>query len=372
VGGAGLIACVGGAFFDPGQFFQSYLIGYLFWSGVALGCLGILMLQHLTGGGWGVVIRRLLESGTRTLPLVAIMFVPILFGMRSLYVWARPEVVAGDALLQHKQPYLNVDFFAVRSVIYFAIWMFLAWVLNRWSRRQDETGDPSLQDRFQRFSGIGLVVFVLTMTFASVDWVMSLEPHWFSTIYGALFIAGHVLAAFSLAIACVVMLSDTKPLSEVIKPEQFHDLGKLLFAFVLVWAYFAFSQYLIIWSGNLPEEIPWYLRRLQGGWQWVILAVVILHFVLPFLLLLSRNLKQDSRRLRRVALLVVAMRLVDVYWMTEPAFGESGFSPHWMDVAAPVGLGGIWVGAFLWNLKRRPLLPLRDPQMAELTGDGAR
>jgi hypothetical protein len=364
VGGIAAAACLVGAMLDPLQFFRSYLWSYVFWVGIPLGCLAIVMLQHLTGGRWGISLRRVLEAGTRTLPLLAFGFVPILVGKKNLYVWTNPEIVAADPLLLHKAPYLNVPFFVARTVVYFVLWIGLAYLLNRWSKEQDASGDPRLARRLQGLSGPGLAVYVLTVTFASVDWLMSLEPHWFSTLYGGLLIVGQALGALALCIGVVILLARYKPLSILVTPDRLQDLGKLMLAFVMVWAYFAFSQFLIIWAGNLPEEIPWYLRRIQGGWQWAGLALVVLHFVLPFLLLLSRSLKRTPGVLGKVALLVVVMRLVDMYWTTAPAFGET-WSFHWLDVAAPVALGGVWVAAFLWQLARWPLLPIGDPYLKE-------
>ncbi|MGD8377255.1 MAG: hypothetical protein PVF68_14060 [Acidobacteriota bacterium] len=366
----GALASAAGWFLDPAQFFRSYLWSYVFWVGFPLGCLGIVMLQHLTGGRWGISLRRILESGTRTLPLMAVAFLPILAGMPHLYIWSRPEVVAADELLQHKSAYLNIPFFTVRFVAYFGIWILLATLLNRWSARQD--GDPDVQwtRKMQGISGPGIVLYVLTMTFASVDWMMSLEPHWFSTIYGFLLVSGQALAAMSFCIAIAILLAPRRPLRLLVTADRFQDLGKLLLTFVMVWAYFAFSQFLIIWAGNLPEEIPYYLRRLQGGWGWLGMALVLLQFSLPFLLLLSRTRKRDSRKLGRIAILVIAMRVVDVYWLTAPAFSESA-GVHWMDLTVVAGLGGLWVSFFLWQLTRRPLLPVGDPYLREVLGNAA-
>ncbi|HET6372603.1 MAG TPA: hypothetical protein VFG76_04815 [Candidatus Polarisedimenticolia bacterium] len=361
--GLGLTAI--GAVFGPDQFFRSYLFAYMFWLGVALGCLAIVMIQHLTGGAWGLITRRILESGARTLPMMALLFVPVVVGLSSLYMWARDDEVARDEILRHKAPYLNIGFFLARAAVYFAVWSTLALVLSRWSRAQDETGDARLVRKFQMLSAGGLLLFVLTMTFASVDWVMSLEPHWFSTIYGVLLMAGQAVSALCFAIAMVILLSRHKPLSEVVTAGHLHDLGKLLFAFVMVWAYFALSQFLIIWSGNLPEEIPWYLRRMRGGWEWLGLAIILLHFVLPFLLLLPRRVKRSPTGLLRVALLVFLMRLVDLYWMMAPAHETGGWRAHWMDLSAPIGVGGIWLFLFLRQVERFPLLPLRDPSLGE-------
>jgi hypothetical protein len=368
VGAAGATACGAGALVDPQQFFRSYLWAYAYWTGIPLGCLGLLMLQHLTGGAWGLSLRRLLESGSRTLPLLALLFLPILAGLPSLYPWARPEAVAADEVLRHKAAYLNVPFFVLRAAIYFGLWIALAELLGRWSGRQDEDRSPGLSRRLQATSGVGLGLYVLTVTFASVDWLMSLEPHWYSTIYGGLIVTGQVLSAASFATVVLILLAPHPPLSAIASPGRFHDLGKLLLTFVMVWAYFAFSQFLIIWAGNLPEEIPHYLRRLSGGWQWLGLALVALQFALPFLLLLSRGRKRDPRRLRRIAVLVLGMGLANTYLLAAPAFSET-VAFHWLDAAAVAGIGGLWVGFFLWQLGCRPLLPLGDPYLKEALGD---
>jgi hypothetical protein len=361
VGVVALAACVAGAFRNPGQFFHSYLMAFLFWTGMALGCLALTMLQHMTGGNWGLVIRRLVESGSGTLPLMALLFVPVAFGLRSIYDWTRPGVDLPPQQLE----YLKPRFFLLRAVAYFLVWLALAYVLNKWSRQQDRTGDRQLIRKMQFVSGPGLILYGLTMTFAAVDWIMSLEPRWYSTIFGLMIIEGQVLSAMALAIAAGVLLAGCAPLGRVLQPRHLHDLGKLLLAFVMVWAYLAFSQLLIMWSGNLPEEISWYLRRLAGGWQWVGVALLLFHFALPFVLLLSREIKRNPRTLARLAALVLVMRVVDLFWLTAPEFPPAGFHFHWMDIAAPVGVGGLWLAAFAWQLKTWPLLPVGDPNLAE-------
>ncbi len=369
VGIAGVAICVLGAFFNSEQFFRSYLLAYVFWVGIALGCFAILMLQHMSGGAWGLVIRRVLESATRTFPLLAVLFIPIAIGVRSIYIWAGPHAGEGNEALQHaldhKAPYLNVPFFIGRAVFYFAIWILLSYLLNKWSLEQDRTRHRPLTTRLQGISGPGLVLYGFTVTFASIDWIMSLEPQWFSTIFGVLVMGGQGLSAMAFIIAVVVVLSRYKPLSEVIKPSHLHDLGKLMLAFLMLWAYFGFSQFLIIWSGNLPEEIPWYVRRLQTSWKWVGLAIVLLQFALPFVLLLSRDLKRNSRRLVTVAVAVIVMRLVDLIWLTVPEFHEGAFRIHWMDLLMPIGVGGLWLAYFAYQLKQRPLLPMGDPYLEE-------
>ncbi|MCI0348930.1 MAG: hypothetical protein L0Z53_05840 [Acidobacteriales bacterium] len=370
VGGIAIVLCLAGGFANAERFFRSYLFAYVYWTGIAIGSLAIMMLHHLSGGGWGMMIRRLLEAATRTLPLVAVLFLPVALGIGHLYEWAHPEVVQADKILQHKTPYLNVPFFLARTIFYFLSWIVLAHFLNRWSRQQDETGDPALAGRMETLSGPGLVLFGATATFASFDWVMSLEPHWFSTIFGLSFMVGQVLTAFPFAIAMTAFLSSRKPMSEAVSALHFHDLGKLTLAFVMLWAYLSFSQFLIIWSGNLPEETPYYLKRLTGGWQFFQLALILFHFALPFILLLSRSLKRSGAKLVKVAGLILFMRFVDLYVQIIPAGHHAELHFHWMDLAAPIGIGGVWLSAFLRQLESRPVLPIRDPHFAEALESG--
>jgi hypothetical protein len=368
IGIVGLAAGAVGGWANPDQFFRSWLIGFLFCLGLTMGSLGLLMLQHMSGGQWGMVGRRVFEAGSRNLPLVILAFIPILFGMHSLFVWARPEAVASDHILQVKAPYLNVKFFIGRAVLYFGAWLTLSFLLNKWSAQQDR-GEvavlPADNRRFRTVSAPGLLVYIVLMTFASVDWVMSLDAHWFSTIFGFILVAGQGLGAFALVIAVLAMLRETEPMRSYLNEGHFLDLGKLLLAFVMLWAYFSFSQFLIIWSGNLPEEIPFFLERLRHGWQYVSLLIVIGHFALPFTLLLSRNLKKQSGRLAMVAIFVLFMRYVDLLWLVEPMFAREGFLIHWMDVALPAGLTGIWFFLFARNLRSRALVPLNDPFFKE-------
>lgn len=369
VGAGGLLLGLVGLVLSPAQFFRSYLFAYLFWLSIAIGCAAVVMIYHLVGGAWGFVIRRLLEAGMRTLPVMAVLFLPLLLGLSSLYEWARPEAVAGDALLQHKSAYLNVPFFMVRAALYFAVWVGIAHFLHKWSLAQDETGDPALARRMETVSGPGLVLYGGAVTFAAVDWAMSLDPHWFSTIYGILWMVGQVLTALAFVIVALRLLANQEPLAGVLTRSHFHDLGNLLLAFVMLWAYVSFSQFLIIWSGNLTEEIPWYLRRLHGGWQEVGIALITYHFALPFLVLLTRRAKQSPLALACVAGGLLLMRLIDVFWFIAPEFHPTvGGALHLLDVLALVGIGGIWLGGFIGHLKKVPLLPLHDPQRETVVG----
>lgn len=357
----GLLFSSLGALTSPVQFFLSYLVAYNFWLGIALGSLVILMLQYVTGGGWGFAVRRVLESGTRTLLLLAILFIPILLGLHFVYVWTEPEESVG-----HKARYLNVPFFIVRAVVYFAVWLVIAFLLNRWSARWDAEAQPGTARPFRLLSAPGLALYGATITFASIDWIMSLEPDWYSTIYPVMFAVGQVLTAFAFTITVVVLLATRLPLIDVISPGLLRDLGNLMLAFVMFWAYIAVSQFLLTWIANLPEEIPWYLRRTRVGWQWLAILLIVAHFIVPFLLLLSRGIKENRRTLLMVAGLILLMRFLDLLWWIEPAFSHEGQHLFWLlDVAAVVGLGGIWVWWFVRQLQRRPLLPVHGPFLAE-------
>jgi hypothetical protein len=366
VGGVALLVAIAGAFASPDKFYQSYLFSYLLVLGLTLGSLGLLMLQHLTGGNWGIIIRRPLEAATRNIWLVMLMFVPVVLGMNSLYrAWLNPELRKAEPLSLFQQRYLTSSGFLIRAVIYFAIWYALMWIFNRWSEKQDvDHEDRALRRRFKLLAGPGIILYVVAMTFASIDWVMSLSPHWASTIYGFIIVAGQAISAMSLMIAVVVLLSGSEPFAEVLQKRHLHDLGKLLFAFNMLWAYFDFSQLLIIWSGNQPEEISFYRTRLNGGWGAVAVIVLVFHFAVPFLLLLSEDVKRSARLISKIAVWMIFMRLVDLFWMTRPEFTARAL-PTWLDIVVPVALIGLWVGFFAMNLKQRPLLPLGDPKLAE-------
>jgi hypothetical protein len=337
-------------------------MAYVFWIGIPLGCWGLVMIHHLVGGTWGFVIQRAMESAIRTLPIMALLFVPIFFGMADLYSWARPDVVAHDKLLQQKSVYLNVPFFTLRTILYFAIWISVGYFLTKWSREQDNSTGASLVDRLQRLSGPGLVLFGLTITFSAIDWLMSLEPRWYSSIYGMLFMVSYGLAAMAFVIGVAYFLARREPLSQVFAPWVFHDLGNLLLAFVMLWAYLSFSQFLIVWVENLRHEIPWYLRRIIGGWGAIAVTLIVVQFALPFVFLLSRTVKRRPAALFGVAIVIGCMHLVEIFWFVAPTFHPTGFSLSWMDLAAPIGIGGVWFAAFVGSLQGRSLLPARDPR----------
>ena len=373
VGLAGLAVGAIGAFLQPAQFLPSWLIGFIFCLGLTLGSLALLMLHHMTGGNWGHATRRVFEAASRQLPYCALLFIPIVVMLPRLYVWAQPAAVNADEILQHKHAYLNVPFFVARAVFYFLVWYGCAHYLTSWSDAQDrgEVGvTPADTRRFRVISAPGLAAYVLTMSLAAVDWLMSLDPHWYSTIFGFIIVSGQGLAALSFAVAIVALVADREPLASVIGPGHFLDLGKLMLAFVMLWAYLSFSQFLIIWAGNLPEEIPFYLERLRGGWQYVSVLILVGHFFLPFTLLLSRDLKPRPHLLARVAWFIVAIRLVDIIWLVAPNFNQDGFPVSLANIAIPVGLAGIWVYLFAGQLRRRPLVPINDPFFKEALAHG--
>lgn len=341
------------------RFFRAYLVAYTFWAGVALGSLALLMVNHLTGGAWGIVLRRPLEAAVRTIPFLAVLFLPIAFGMHSLYEWTH-ESAKTDPLLMLKAGYLNTPFFLARQVIYFAIWSAIGYLLTSWSAEQDRTGDPAIAGKMERLSGGGLVVYFLTITFAMVDWTMSVNPHWFSTIWGLLYIGGQGLSAFAFCIMVLVMLSQTAPLNKVLSTHHFHDLGKFLFAFLMLWAYLSFSQLLIIWSANLPEEIPHYIIRWETSWRYLSAFIIIGHFIVPYALLLSRDLKKNAGKLKVVAIWIIFARIADYYWHIAPEFYHGGMSLSLLDVALPLALGGIFISIFVSQLAGRTLLPVND------------
>ncbi len=369
-GVAGTVLCLIGFLVSPFQFYRSYLWAYVFYVGLAVGSMAWLMLQYLTGGAWGLVIRRPCEAAARTLPLIALMFLPVLIGIPNLYQWSHGNLVAADEILKHKQIYLNVPFFLIRAALYFGGWWLCSWYLNRWSLAEDREGTAVPHRKMAAVSGPGLVFWGFSITFMAIDWVLSINPHWFSTIFGMLFMAGQGLSSMAFLIALMVLLSYRRPLSEILTPRHLHDLGKLLLALVMVWAYFSFSQFLIIWAGNLPEEIPWYLNRLRGGWQYVGIGLVLGHFALPFALLLSRDLKRNFKLLAGIAVFILLMRFVDLYWMVAPDFRKGAFGVSWLDFVTPVALGGLWLAYFLLQLEKRPLIPIHDPQLEEALEHG--
>jgi hypothetical protein len=352
---------------NPAEFFRAYLLSFMGWLGIALGSMAILMLRHLTKGGWGMVIRRLLGAAMRTIPLLTVLFVPVvLFGMRHLYVWTDPAVVGkSEHLKQITQGYLSTQAFWTRAAFYFVIWNLLSFFLTKWSREQDSPSSPDHTNRFKALSGPGLILYAFTISFAAVDWIMSMDPTWISTIYGLLILIGQLLSAMCFAVVVERILYRYPPMSELLQVEHVHDHGKFTLAFVMVWAYFSFSQWLIIWAGNLPDEITWYRTRLGGGWGGVGLFLVIFHFAVPFILLLSRSLKRDVTKLVWLAMWLLLMRYVDLFWIIEPNFSKT-FTVTMADVVLPFAMGGLWMAYFFHNLGSMALVPAYDPFAKEV------
>jgi hypothetical protein len=367
-GGVALVAVVVGGVFDGGAFYRAWLASWLFWLSVALGPLVIVMLHYLSGGAWGIVVRRIGESAVGTLPVLAVLFVPIAIGMPRLYVWARADAVAADPTLQQKHVYLNPPFFLVRAALYFLAWIGLAWVLVRWSRRRDAVPDPHPR-RFRLLSAPGLVVYGITITFASIDWGMSIEPHWFSTVYPMMFGVGQVLAGFAFTITVAVLLRRREPFGRLVNGANLNDLGNLMLTFVVLWAYCAFSQLLLIYAGNIREEVTWYLARERPGWLGVALALMAAEFFVPLFLLLHRAVKRNPIALAAVAILILGMRLLDDYWLVVPGIPEAhGF--HWLYVVTPLAVGGLWLAAFVRQLRGLDLVPGNDPQVEQAMAHG--
>lgn len=361
--GVGLVAaaaCVVGAVLHPAEFLRVYLAAYLFFLGLSLGSMAILLIYRLTGGAWGFLLRRILEAATRTIPLLAVLFTPIAVGLQYLYLWAQPAAVAVDAKLQHQQFYLNRPYFWIRAAIYFVLWMGIAWLLSRWSRAQDRPGGARRSAWGTRTSGVAAVIYGLTIHFASVDWLMSLQPHYHSTIFGPIVAVGQILSALAFSLLVLAMVVRRSPLVEVVSSDAVNDLGNLLLTFLITWAYLVWFEFMLIWIANLPNEANWFLLRVRGGWTWVAWAIAVLHFVVPFFALLFRRLKRNVRALVWVAGLILVMQLVFLYFQVLPAFPDVPLWHHWLDVVTPLALGGIWLACFVWQLERRPLLARYD------------
>jgi hypothetical protein len=364
LGGAGLIACAIAAFVDTTQFLRSYLWAYWFWLGAAIGCGQLLMLYNLVGGAWGFVIQRICEAALRTMPVMFLLVIPLVIGIPRLYTYANPHIVQLDKALAHKTIYLNEPFVIVRLVIYFLIWGVIGLLLSYWSRKQDITGNYKFHSFRVRLSGPGIILYSFAVTFATVDWIMALEADWFSTMFPGFYLVGQVLTAFGVVIVALRYVSKTGPLADLVSSQDYHDLGNLLWTFVILWTYVEVSQLIITWSGNLPKEIIWYLHRNRGNWSWITIFVALFHFGIPFLVLLGRRNKRQPHRLAVIAASLVVIHAVEQYWNVEPAFHPNLFV-SWLDFAAPIGLGGIWVALLLSQMAKRPLVPLHDPRVVE-------
>lgn len=381
VGGIALIVWAVGVYFNPEQGLRSWLLGFIFWGGIALGSLGVLMLQYLTGGAWGIVIRRTLEAATRTLPLIFLLFIPLAIGVytRTFYDWTHLPLT--DHVMEQRGVFMTPWAWILRSLIYFSLWGVMVYLLNNWSAMQDKTTTVEesrlLLEKASRFSGPTMVIYCLVVTFAAVDWMLSLDAHWFSTMWGLLFVAGWALSCFCFVVAITAYLSDKAPMDRVIGKRHFHDLGKLILALVMVWAYFNFSQFLIIWSGNLPEETGWLLTRMKNGWGFIGVGLILFHFAFPFLVLLQQDFKRHAKWIATLAIFILAMRLVDMFYLIGPSnrvmpggLEQGAFYVSWLDFVAPVAVGGIWLWWFFGELLKRPIVPAKDPYFEEAIEHG--
>lgn len=367
----GAIACVIGWFIDPTTFFRSYLSGYLFWFEIATGSLGVLCLQYVTGGEWGILIRRPLGAAARTIGWMILLFIPVVIGMKHIYIWTDHAVVAADEVLSGKTWYLNTSGFLIRSAFYFALWILWAWRIRVLSLRFYEDRSPYTDLSRRKWAASGLVMIVMTLTFTGIDWVMSLEPRWYSTMFGINFFISTGLAAYAFVTFFLTRLAGAPAMAGILKPNHFRDLGNLMLAFVMLWAYTQFSEFLLMWYANLKEEIPYYLVRSTGVWAAISLFLIIFHFFLPFFLLLMRAIKDRPATIGVVAIVVLVARYAGIIWLTQPAWSRAHFSYSWMAVASLVGVGGLWLYLFIGQLKGQTIIPIHETWIEEALREGA-
>ncbi|HMB98426.1 MAG TPA: hypothetical protein VKM36_08085 [Balneolaceae bacterium] len=361
----GLLASAVGYFLNSEQFFFSYLTSFTYFTSFALAALILLMIHHITQSSWGVVIRRIPEAFSSNLWIWAIFIIPILFGMHSLYHWTHTEDVLADPILAGKMPYLNETFFVIRQIIYFSIWGFIGYKLHKVSVEMDRTGNWGLTQLLKKYSAPGILIFALTVAFASFDWLMSLDPHWFSTMFGVYFFAMSIQAFFPLMILLISWMQKRGILENTISKSHIYDMGAWFFGFTVFYAYIAFSQLLLIYYANIPEETLWFYHRLEGSWAFVSYSLIIGRFVLPFILLLNRDTKHQKKLLIFTSVLVLFMHFVEVYWIAMPILSHHGVHISWMDITTFFGLGGIFFGLFFQRLKKHNLVPVNDPKLAE-------
>jgi hypothetical protein len=361
IGLLALAATMAGAFFERTQFFFSYLFAYLFWLSLSLGCFLVAMIHVLTGGRWGFPTRRFLEAGYMVLPLMLVLFIPIFFGLHDLYPWARPDEVVADEALRQRHAYQNVWGFILRALFFLGVWVWMSQLLRRWSLQQDATTDALPTRKARTLSGPGIVIYGLLGTFAFVDWVMSLEAHWYSTMFAVIIIIGQILVTYSFSIMLLTLFRREEPLVQIVNKAQYHQLGNLLLAFVLFWTYVSFGQLLIVYSGDKPHEVDWYLHRIATSWKLVVAALGLFHFFIPFYLLLFRAVKRHVAPLTTLAAILFVVHIVAIYWLVMPAYHSAGLAISWLDFTAPLGIGGLWLALFLAHLKAVPLLPRQDP-----------
>jgi hypothetical protein len=337
----GCVVCGIAAATDMERFMRSYLVAFIFWLGISSGCLAAMMLHRLTGGTWGIALTRVAQRASALIPLMALMFIPIALEVPRLYIWAQPEMVEHDEILQAKEPYLNRDAFTIRAVVYFVIWSTLSMLLR--GRRIWKLPGP--------VSGVGIAAWFLCGTFASVDWMMSLEPHWYSTTYGPMFAVGAGLSGLAFSILAMVWLVDDRPYPRELPFGKLRDLNNLLLAFVMLWAYIAFTQFLIIYYGNAAEDAVWYVKRVDGGWLAIGVAMIALHFFVPFLSLVAGYGKLDPRALGKIAAGLLIIHWFDIDYLIMPAF-KPDITFSWQDLLATGTVGAFWLAG--WALQPDP------------------
>jgi len=371
VGVIGTIIAGLGFFTNAPEFYRAWLPAFLFWFMIAAGSIGIMCLQYVTGGEWGVLIRRPLGAASRTIPLFILFAIPLLFGLEHVYVWANHDLVAHDIVLQHKQPYLNATSWMIRGLVYFALWTLWAWRIRVLSLDFAKTRSPYTELSRRKWSASGLLLIVLTLTLCSVDWVMSLEPKWYSSMYGIAFTVSAGLSAYAFVTFFLVLLSPAPAMRDILKPSHFRDLGNLMLAFTMLWAYTNFSQFLLIWYGNIKEETPYYLKRMHGVWGWIAAGLILFHFFLPFFMLLMRAIKDHPKTIGVVTIIILLMRFIDIYWLVVPAH-HAGIPPSfWITIFAFLGIGGLWLAAFIWQLKGQTIIPIHETWVEEAIREGA-
>ncbi|MBD3377187.1 hypothetical protein GF406_19310 [candidate division KSB1 bacterium] len=365
IGAVFLALSVIGFFVDKNQFFFSYQVAFTFWLSIGLGGLFLTLLHHVFGATWSIVLRRIMETIMSVLPWMVLFFLPMLLGLHELFHWTHSDAVAHDPLLQQKQPYLNVPFFIIRAVIYFSVWIYLARWFYKKSVDQDKEYDHKQAHRLRQVAAPAIILFALTLTFAAFDWMMSLDPHWYSTIYGVYYFAGSTLATISILIIFTRTIQAKGGMKNVLNLDHYHDMGKMLFTFVVFWAYIAFSQYFLIWYANIPEETLYYFHRWEGNWKTISLIIVFGKFVIPFLILITRSSKRNLTFLTTISLWLLLMQWLDLYWMIMPTLHPHSTHFSWLDVTTLLGIGGVFVGLFFNKVQKQEIVPVNDPKLPQ-------
>jgi hypothetical protein len=347
---------------DSKQFFFSWLTSFAFYTTIGLGALFFVILHHLVRASWSTGLRRIAENLAINLPLMAVLSIPVVIGLKKVYHWAGEHGAIADPILEAKHSYLNVSAFGVRAVVFFVLWTAIIWFFRSNSVAQDSTGAHALTFKMRRFAPLSMLTFALSSTFFAFDWLMSLDYHWFSTMFGVYIFAGSVISFFATTILVVLWLTRNNVLANTLTVGNFHDAGKLMFGFIVFWTYVSFSQYFLIWYANIPEETAWYLHRSQGGWQYLGTLVIVGHFILPFWVLMSRHIKRNRMILGVGAFWMLLMHFVDLYYVIMPSLHHH-FHPHWLDITAFVGMGGVFFAAFIFWCRKAAVIAHKDPQL---------